>query len=371
MRKVEIYDTTLRDGTQGLGFNLSANEKLQLLRKLDDYHIDIVEGGFPQSNPKEVEFFKYANTVNLKNSKLASFGMTAKNFRNVGDDQGLQSLILANTPVITIVGKTWDFHVKDVLGVTNEENLKMIQNTISYLVKKGKQVIYDAEHFFDGYKENPDYAIKTLLAALESKADKVVLCDTNGGTLYFEINKILKELKSSIGELCFGIHTHNDTGMAIPNAIEAVKQGASQVQGTINGVGERCGNADLITIIANLHLKMGINVLNGESSVRNLTHLSRYVNKIANRSDDLSQSYVGKGAFAHKGGMHALAVLKNVSTYEHVSPESVGNERNIVIGELSGASAISEAVFRNLGMNSNDKILNKVILEKVCEMENK
>jgi 2-isopropylmalate synthase len=371
IEKIEIYDTTLRDGTQSLDFTLSAKEKLDLLIKFDEYHIDIVEGGFPQSNPKEDEFFKYASMIDLKNTRLAAFGMTSKNSQKVSEDEGIRSLIEANTPVITIVGKTWDFHVRDVLGVSNDENLKMISSTIKFLTGQGKSVIYDAEHFFDGYKENPSYATKTLQAALEAHADKVVLCDTNGGTLYYEVQKIIKELKSSMGNIPFGIHTHNDTGMAVPNALEAVRQGAEQVQGTINGVGERCGNADLITIIANLFFKMDFEVLNGESSINGLTKLSRYVNKIANREDDISQSYVGKGAFSHKGGMHAHAVLKNVSTYEHVPPETVGNSRNIIIGELSGTSAVNETLYKKLGIKTEDKVLSQIVLERICEMENK
>lgn len=369
MTCIDIYDTTLRDGTQGVGFILSMQEKLQILLKLDEVGVDYVEGGFPLSNPKEIEFFKAVQFINLKNTKLAAFGMTRKKGFLAENDVGMRALIEAKTPVVTIVGKTWVFHVREVLGASKHENISMISDSIKYLTKQGRSVIYDAEHFFDGYRDDPVYAIKTLEVAMDAGADKVILCDTNGGTMYYDLGMILEEVVRAFPSIIFGIHTHNDSGLALPNALEAVRHGATQVQGTINGVGERCGNVDLIAVIANLGLKMGYKVMNGNRSIEGLTELSRFVDRIASRDSNHSQSFVGRSAFSHKGGMHAHAVLKNVTTYEHIPPESVGNERHIIIGELSGVSGVSDRMSRQLGINRIDKNLARKVLEEVSRLE--
>ena len=369
MTRIDIYDTTLRDGTQGLGFVLSLEEKLQILIKLDEIGVDYVEGGFPLSNPKEIEFFKAAKSLSLKNTKLAAFGMTRKKGFLPEDDAGMRALIEAETPVVTVVGKTWVFHVREVLGVSKHENISMISDSIKYLSKQGRNVIYDAEHFFDGYREDPVYAIKTLEVAMDAGADIVVLCDTNGGTLYYDLRVILEEIVGALPSINFGIHTHNDCGFAVSNTLEGVRCGAIQVQGTINGVGERCGNVDLIAVIANLGLKMGYEVMKGNHSIKRLTELSRFVDRIASRDSNHSQSFVGRGAFSHKGGMHAHAVLKNVSTYEHMPPESVGNERNIIIGELSGISGINDRISKQIGINKIDKNFARLVLEEVSRLE--
>lgn len=367
--RIEIYDTTLRDGTQGVGFTLSLDDKLRILKALDDIGVDFVEGGYPYSNPKDSAFFSEAKAIKLKSARLAAFGMTRRKGYKAEDDAGLASLVAAGTPVVTIVGKTWDLHVREVLHVDLDENLKMIADSVAYFRKNGRELIYDAEHFFDAYKANPDYALKAVQAAAEAGAAAVCLCDTNGGSLPTEIAAAMKAVTGRLPGMRVGIHPHNDSGLAVANALEAVRCGASQVQGTINGVGERCGNVDLIPVIANLSLKLGCDVLGGRASVAGLTGLARFVDRVADRESAPGQPYVGPNAFAHKGGMHVHAVQRNVATYEHVPPETVGNERRIVVSELSGVSNIRERTSGLLGERALDREKLKDILETVNKLE--
>ena len=369
MKHIEIYDTTLRDGTQGVGFVLSVQDKINILKILDEIGFDYIEGGFPLSNPKEVNFFRKASSIKLNKSKLSSFGMTRKKGIKPDNDVGLRALLDANTPVVTIVGKTWVFHIREIIGTSKDENLSMIKDSINFLFKKGKEVIYDAEHFFDGYKEDPKYSIKTLQVALNAGASKVILCDTNGGTLFNEIGDICKDVKKNISPLSFGIHSHNDCGLAIANSLEAVRNGATQVQGTINGVGERCGNVDLISVIANLGLKMNYKVIDGNNTMNRLVELSQFVDLISSREPNLSQSFVGRNAFSHKGGMHSHAVLKNVSSYEHISPSSVGNRRRIIVGELSGVSGVSDHISKKLKLDNISQERKRNILNEISNLE--
>jgi 2-isopropylmalate synthase len=366
---VDIYDTTLRDGTQGLGFTLSLEDKIRILQALDRIGVDYVEGGYPYSNPKDSAFFNEARGLRLNRTKLAAFGMTRRKGYKAEDDAGLASLLAADTPVVTIVGKTWDFHVREVLRVDLDENLRMIADSVRFLHKKGRELVYDAEHFFDAYKANPDYSMRALEAAAEAGASVLCLCDTNGGSLVHEVGDAVEAVVARFPGVGVGIHTHNDAGLAVANALEAVRRGATQVQGTVNGVGERCGNVDLIPVIANLALKMNRDVLDGAASVAGLTELSRFVYRIADREPFIGQPYVGPAAFAHKGGMHVHAVQRNVATYEHVPPESVGNERRILVSELSGVSNIRELTSELLGDRRLEPAELKEILETVSRLE--
>jgi 2-isopropylmalate synthase len=366
-RRIEIYDTTLRDGTQGIGVSLSAEDKLQIADRLDRLGVDFIEGGYPLSNPKDVEFFQRIRKKPLKNACVVAFGMTRRKERPCTDDPGMEALVRCGAETIAIVGKSWDLHVRDVLRVSRDENLRMIGETIAYLRGKRRRIIYDAEHFFDGYKHNPSYALQTVTAALESGAETVCLCDTNGGSLPDDIGRIVDEVRASLPDVALGIHTHNDSGLAVANSLRAVEHGCTQVQGTINGIGERCGNVDLLSVIANLRLKMGYNTLK-PGALRKLTELSRYVYELANMSLVDNQPYVGPGAFAHKGGMHVHAVMRNTDSYEHVSPADVGNTRQILISELSGASNVSDKIKR-LEPVADPKMLRSILLQ-VQDMEN-
>jgi 2-isopropylmalate synthase len=337
-QSVEIYDTTLRDGSQGEGISFSVQDKLRIAEKLDQLGVAYIEGGWPGSNPKDQAFFKEALKIKFKNAKLTAFGSTRRAGTKASEDGNLRDLVASRTPAVTIFGKTWDFHVKEALRVPLTENLDMISDSVKFLKSKGREVIYDAEHFFDGYKANPDYAIKTLQAAYGSGARVLVLCDTNGGTLPSEIARIVTEVKGHI-DAPLGIHTHNDAGTGIANALAAVECGARHVQGTINGFGERCGNADLVALIANLQLKMGFACIE-PSHMKQLTETAHYIGEVANLVIQNNQPYVGKSAFAHKGGVHINAMLKNPKTYEHILPEVVGNSRRFLTSELSGKSNI-------------------------------
>ncbi|NOY41949.1 MAG: citramalate synthase [Planctomycetes bacterium] len=372
MPQIQTYDTTLRDGAQGEGVSFSLEDKLLIARRLDDLGFDFVEGGYPLSNPKDAEFFQRLAEKPLKNSKACAFGMTRRRGTKADDDIGMKSLLDSQAPVITIVGKTSDFHATKVLGVSLEENLEMIRDTVAYLVGEGREVIYDAEHFFDGWKANPEYAAQTILAAAEAGASIIVMCDTNGGSLPEEVATITKEAAAKVA--CpLGIHTHNDCELAVANSLASIDAGAVHVQGTINGFGERCGNADLISVIANLALKkQGYEVLGASSSttggVEHLTELSRYVYEIANMHLHSGQPFVGPSAFAHKGGMHVHAVAKAASSYEHIEPAAVGNERRVLVSELSGRSnIIAMATKHNI---QNDKELMNRILRQVVDLEN-
>lgn len=366
-RRIEIYDTTLRDGTQGEGFNLSLQDKLMIARRLDDLGVDYIEGGFPLSNPKDAAFFQEVKGLGLRHAKIAAFGMTRRRGIKAEDDPGMKALLDAGTPVVTLVGKSSDYQAKAVLNVTPEENIQMIADSVKLMRSAGRQVVYDAEHFFDTFRQNPDYALRTLLAATESGASVLALCDTNGGTMPEQIAEAVDAVRKRT-DCRIGIHTHNDAGLAVANALAAIRGGASHAQGTINGVGERCGNMDLIPLVANLQLKYGLDCLL-PGTLQHLTEASRYVYETANLNLVAGQPYVGTSAFAHKGGMHVHAVQKDVSTYEHVKPEAIGNTRKILISEMSGASNIAAKAGKKFDIESDKATLRRV-LESVQELEN-
>ena len=360
MKMVRLYDTTLRDGTQAEGINFSSSDKLLIARKLDEFGIHYIEGGWPGSNPKDIEFFREARSLKLKKARVAAFGSTRRAGAPVAQDINVIRLREANTPVVTIFGKSWMLHVTDVLRTAADENLKMIADTVQYFKKLRKEVIYDAEHFFDGYEDNPEYALKTLIAAEEAGADTIVLCDTNGGTLPLRLAEIMREVAAKV-TTPLGIHAHNDSGMGVANSLVAVSEGAVHVQGTINGYGERCGNANLVSIIPGLVLKMGVSCVE-RKRLSSLTELSRYVDEIANMAPDSRAPYVGMSAFAHKGGVHADAVLKNSRGYEHVEPGLIGNSRRILVSELSGkASVFMKSRDMDLGLKKDEPALRKVL----------
>ncbi|MCB1821879.1 MAG: citramalate synthase, partial [Candidatus Competibacteraceae bacterium] len=337
-----IYDTTLRDGTQRESISLSLADKLRITRLLDDLGVAYIEGGWPGSNPKDAEFFERARDLEWKTALIAAFGSTCRVKGGPEDDANIQALLEAQTPVCTIFGKTWTLHVTDVLLTTLEDNLRIIEQSVAYLRAEGRRVIYDAEHFFDGYRADPLYAIETLRAAIRGGAETVVFCDTNGGTLPWEVESILREVKEAI-QHPFGIHTHNDGESAVINALLAVREGAIQVQGTINGVGERCGNANLCSIMANLELKMGRPCL-PEGGLGKLYELSHFVDEVANVTPNDHLPYVGKSAFAHKGGVHVAAMRRSAQSYQHVAPERIGNKMRVVVSALSGrANILSKA----------------------------
>jgi 2-isopropylmalate synthase len=339
MGKVEIYDTTLRDGAQTEGISYSVQDKIAIAKRLDDFGIPYIEGGWPYSNPKDKEVFEYFKKHPLKHSKLVSFGSTAHSSRKAYQDKNLVSLLKAETEYITIFGKSWDLHVKDALKISLDDNLRIIYDSIRFLKKKGRSVFYDAEHFFDGYKHNKDYALKTLEVALEAGCDLIVFCDTNGGTLTWEIKSIVREAREALGVGGFGIHCHNDLGLGVINSVIAVEDGCQQIQGTINGYGERCGNADLVPIIGTLQLKMGYEVVSAKK-LEELTEVSYFVSEISNMAHQNNQPFVGKSAFAHKGGIHIDAVIKNPLCYEHIDPHLVGNRRRFLVSELAGKSTL-------------------------------
>lgn len=367
-KKILLYDTTLRDGTQGEHVNISAEDKLKIAKKLDEMGIEYIEGGWPGSNPKDARFFEMARKISFQSSRLTAFGSTRRSGIKPENDENLRAILKAKTPTMTIFGKSWDLHASDILGVTLEENLFMIEETVKFLKGKGREVIYDAEHFFDGYKTNKDYAIKTLEAAINGGPDIVVLCDTNGGTLPHEITAIMNEVMPKISMVPVGIHAHNDCGLAVANSLAAVRSGAVMVQGTMNGYGERCGNADLIAVIGNLQLKMGYDCL-ADDRIRHLTELSRYISDVANIPPMNQMPFTGTSAFAHKAGVHVSAIQKNFSAYEHIDPELVGNRRRVLVSDLSGKSNIeykTKEMDIKLGLNGYDskKIVNEIkILE--------
>ena len=367
MPRVQLYDTTLRDGAQGEGVSFSLQDKLMIAARLDELGFDYIEGGYPLSNPKDAEFFQRAADMDWKHARITAFGMTRRKGISASDDIGMQALVGSRAPVITIVGKTWDLHVTDVLNVSPEENLAMIRDSIAYAKSEGREVIYDAEHCFDGWQLNSDYALQTCLAAAEAGADMICMCDTNGGSLPQQIAAAVRQLQKHC-DVAIGIHTHNDSELAIANSLAAVQAGAVQVQGTINGIGERCGNADLISVAANLSLKLNHDVL-VDGGIGRLTELSRYVYEIANMNFRNGQPFVGSSAFAHKGGMHVHAVNKIAHSYEHVRPDSVGNVRRVLVSELSGRSNIMAKTTRF--RLQKDRDLQLKILNAVQDMENK
>lgn len=366
MTRIRIYDTTLRDGSQGEGVNFSLQDKLNLTRRLDELGVDFIEGGYPLSNPKDYEYFQEVRKLDLRHAKVAAFGMTRRKGVAPADDTCLRALLEAQTPLVTIVGKTWDLHVREILGTTLEENLHMIADSVAHCKAAGREVFYDAEHFFDGFQHNPVYALQTLRAAEEAGASVLILCDTNGGTLPDAIADAVDRVRLLI-RTEIGIHCHNDCDVAVANTLAAVSRGATQVQGTMNGIGERCGNADLVSIIANLSLKLGHEVLRPES-LKRLTEVSRYVYETANMNFRSSQPFVGASAFAHKGGMHTHAVARNSASYEHISPAAVGNERRILVSELSGQSTILAKTSR-YALSQDRQLMQKILLQ-VQDLEN-
>jgi 2-isopropylmalate synthase len=336
VEQVFIYDTTLRDGTQGEGISLSVDDKLKIAQRLDQFGVHYIEGGWPGSNPKDMEFFEKVHQLSLQTARVTAFGSTRRQGIPPERDENLQKLLESGVQVATIFGKTWDFHVTRALKTTLEENLAMIYESVQFLKENELEVIFDAEHFFDGYKNNPSYALEALKKAEEGGADWIVLCDTNGGTLPHELGDIFRTVKMTVNTPV-GIHAHNDSECAVANSITAVREGARQVQGTFNGYGERCGNANLVSVIPNLQLKLGLHCVNNEQ-IKQLTKVSRYVHEIANVIPPNNQPFVGMSAFAHKGGMHVSAVLKSPETYEHMAPELIGNDRRVLVSELAGQS---------------------------------
>jgi 2-isopropylmalate synthase len=362
MTHIFLYDTTLRDGTQREGISLSLDDKLKIAARLDTFGMDYIEGGWPGSNPKDVEFFRRAPSLGLAHAKLAAFGSTRRKNVRPADDANIQALIGAQTPVVTLVGKSWELHVVDVLETTAEENLAMIEDSVAYCRAQGKEVVYDAEHFFDGYKANPTYAVATLHAAARGGASCIVLCDTNGGSLPWEVGDATTFVIEQLGGIPIGIHTHDDGGCGVANTLAAVRAGASQVQGTINGYGERVANANLCSIIPDLQLKMGYDCVSAEQ-LSALTELSRYVAELANLTHDDHFPYVGASAFAHKGGIHVAAMLKQAASYQHIDPVAVGNLQRSVVSELSGRGNLVDKIKQyNLDPESLDisKVLDQI-----------
>lgn len=351
-KKIAYFDTTLRDGTQGENISFSSEDKVRIAKKLDQLGIDYIEGGWPGSNPRDMDFFNKVCHVSFQHARIVAFGSTMRYGNTPETDPNIQALIDANTPAVSIFGKSWILHATQALGITPEQNLNLISESIKYLKSQGKEVIYDAEHFFDGFKDDSEYAISTLLAAQQAGADWLVLCDTNGGTLPHEIQDTVRFVRSRTTAR-IGIHAHNDSEMAAANSVTAVMAGCTQVQGTINGYGERCGNANLCSVIPNLQLKLGYTGIPQEN-LNKLTSISHFVSELANLSHNNQLPFVGKSAFAHKGGIHVSAVIKNPATYEHISPESIGNQRRVLLSDLSGQSNIRyKAAELNLNLDEH------------------
>jgi len=367
--KILVLDTTLRDGTQAEGVSISMEDKLKITAKLDWMGVDYIEGGWPGSNPKDAKYFNKVKNMNLETSTVAAFTSTRKKNTKPREDAILNRVVEVEPGTCCVFGKSWDLHVKKALGTTRKENLNMIRESVSYLREKNIDVIYDAEHFFDGFLSDPEYAVKTLEAAVEGGARVVVLCETNGGVLPHEVGRIVEEVKKSV-DVPLGIHAHNDSGVAVGNTLEAVRRGCRMVHGTINGYGERCGNANLCSVLPNLQLKMGYSCLPGERMKR-LTEVSRYIDEIANIVPDSHQPFVGHSAFAHKGGIHVSAIRKDSTTYEHISPESVGNKRRILLSELAGASNIRlKSEEFNIDLSKDDEKVRR-ILKHIKKLEEK
>lgn len=367
-RRITIFDSTLRDGAQGEGISFSVHDKIQILKALDQIGVSYVEAGNPGSNPKDLEFFRLAADLDLKNTRLAAFGSTRRRDIMVEDDQNVRSLLEAHTPVVVIFGKSWDFHVTDIIRTTLEENLAMISDTIDFFVRQGKEVIFDAEHFFDGYKANSQYALKTLEAASRAGAKTLVLCETNGGALPLQVHEATKEVVARFPDSVIGIHAHNDSGMAEASSQLAVAAGADHVQGTFVGFGERCGNANLSTLIPTFELKMGLSCL-PEGSLQLLTETAVCIAETANIRIPHGMPYVGKSAFAHKGGMHIDGISKNPLSFEHVDPEAVGNERRLLMSEVAGRSMVLKRIQRVSPDLTKDSSETKAIIAQLKELE--
>jgi len=365
--KIFTFDTTLRDGTQGEAVSFSVDDKLVIAQKLDELGIDYIEGGWPGSNPKDKDFFERARELELKHARLTAFGSTRFAKNPVEEDRNVRALVEAGTPVISIFGKTWDLHVTRALGITLEENLKLISETVKYLKDHGKEVVYDAEHFFDGYTANPEYALKTLEAAHRGGADVLCLCDTNGGTVTSRLEELVAEVRKRFDGV-IGIHTHNDSDVAVANTLAAVEAGATHVQGCMNGYGERCGNANLASILANLELKLGHTTI-GPEKLSSLSSVCKFISELANLPLRNDQPFVGKSAFAHKGGVHVSAVLKDSATYEHITPEAVGNRQRVLVSDLSGRGNIMYKLKQHGLADRLDENARRELLERIKQME--
>lgn len=369
--KVELYDTTLRDGTQQEGISLSVEDKLAITERLDQLGIDVIEGGYAGANPKDDEYFQKVQSLDLKHAQIAAFGNTRRANVEAEDDPTLKALLDTKAPITTLVGKSSEYQVRDVLQTSLEENLAMIADSVTYLKSKGRRVFFDAEHFFDGYKMNAEYAVQALRVALDAGAERLIVCDTNGGTLPSEVAGIVKQIKKDLGEdAVIGIHSHNDTDTAVASALSAVESGAYQVQGCINGYGERTGNANMISVIGNLKLKMGVDAVS-DKQLASLTEVSNFVSERVNRSPDQFQPFVGSSAFSHKGGLHAAATQKSVQAYQHIEPSLVGNSNDVVISELSGRGNVIHRI-REMALDAdlNDADARRIV-QHVKDQESK
>ena len=367
-RSIELFDSTLRDGTQGEGVNLSVDDKLHIAQRLDAFGVSIIEGGWPGSNPRDQEFFKRCPELDLKQAKVCAFGSTARSVDNIEGDANLNALLEAGTEVVSIFGKTWRLHAEKGLGLNAETNARLIQQSVAYLVDAGRRVIFDAEHFFDGYKDSPEFAMRMLEAAEVGGADTLVLCDTNGGSLPHEVAKATQHVMDTF-DLKIGIHAHNDGGMAAANTIMAVQTGADHVQGTMNGVGERCGNANLSTVIPNLVLKLGLD-LKQPVDLSQLTTMANYVFEIMNLNPDDRAPFVGRSAFAHKGGIHVSAVMKDSRMYEHIDPQAVGAKQRVLVSDLSGQSNIRyKAEELEISLTDADGGIPRQVVDRIKAME--
>ncbi len=365
--RIETFDTTLRDGTQGEAVSFSVDDKLLIAQKLDEFGIDYIEGGWPGSNPKDREFFARARDLRLTHAKLTAFGATRLARNPVHEDASVLALVEAETPVVAIFGKTWDFHVRRALGISLDENLTLISDTVAFIKGHGRTVVYDAEHFFDGYVADADYALRTLDAAARAGADVLCLCDTNGGTQPGRLQEIVAHVRRTFDGV-IGIHPHNDSELAVANALAAVEAGATHVQGCMNGYGERCGNANLASVIANLELKLGHQTV-GPERLRGLTALCTYIAELANLPLPGERAFVGRSAFAHKGGIHVSAVLKDAATYEHIEPERVGNRQRVLVSDLSGRSNITYKLDQHGLAHRLDEAARRTLLERIKQLE--
>ncbi len=365
--KIFTFDTTLRDGTQGEAVSFSVDDKLVIAQKLDDLGIDYIEGGWPGSNPKDEDFFKRAAELRLRHAKLTAFGSTRFARNPVEEDRNVRKLLDSGTPVVSIFGKSWELHTRRALGVSEEENLKLISDTVAYLKAHGREVVYDAEHFFDGYTASPDFALRTLEAAKNAGADVLCLCDTNGGTIPVRLEEICAEVRKRFDGI-LGIHTHNDSDVAVANALAAIEQGFTHVQGCMNGYGERCGNANLCSIIANLELKLGHTAI-GSDKLAGITTVARFIAELANLQMRRDQPYVGQSAFAHKGGVHVSAVMKDSATYEHVSPATVGNHQRVLVSDLSGRGNVLYKLEQHGLAKRLARGARRELLERIKQME--
>ena len=367
-KKIELFDSTLRDGTQGEGVNLSVDDKLHIAQRLDEFGVSVIEGGWPGSNPRDQEFFKRCKDLSFKQTKICAFGSTARDINNVSGDVNLNALLDSETEVVSIFGKTWRLHAEKGLGLDQATNARLIEESVAYLVAAGRRVIFDAEHFFDGYKDDPDFAMQMLSAAKQGGADTLVLCDTNGGSLPSEVTQVTQHVRE-VFDLPIGIHAHNDGGMAAANTIAAVQAGATQVQGTMNGVGERCGNANLSTVIPNLVLKLGLE-LEHPVDLKQLTPIANYVFEIMNLHPDDRAPFVGRSAFAHKGGIHVSAVMKDSRMYEHISPQEVGAKQRVLVSDLSGRSNIRyKAKELDISLDGEHGEVPGEVVDRIKEME--